>query len=195
MDYCKGFARYLVEEKHVSDNTLDSYRRDTEHFLSFLSNVRNVDPLSVKVEDIEAYVEYLHDSHKSISTVTRSVASIRSFFQYLIATGQTDENPARSVKLERPPKKLPQSLTSREIDLLLNQPDPREPKGCRDKAMLELLYATGIRSSELVELNVNDIDLRAGMLTCSRGKSGERRIPVHATAIAAVSDYICRVRT
>lgn len=195
MDYCKGFARYLVEEKHVSDNTLDSYRRDTEHFLSFLSSVRNVDPLSVKVEDIKAYVEYLHDSHKSVSTVTRSVASIRSFFQYLIATGQTDENPARSVKLERPPKKLPQSLTSREIDLLLNQPDPREPKGCRDKAMLELLYATGIRSSELVELNVNDIDLRAGMLTCSRGKSGERRIPVHATAIAAVSDYICRVRT
>ena len=195
MDYCKGFEQYLQQEKHVSNNTLDSYRRDTEHFLSYLQANGVEDPSLVSPQDVEAYIAHLSALQKSSATVTRSIASIRSFYQYLIASGCAVDNPAKAVKLETPEKKLPQILTGKEIELLLSQPNAKEPKGCRDKAMLELLYATGIRSSELVELNVGDIDLRASILVCGRGKSGERRIPVHSTAVAAVSDYICRVRS
>ena len=102
-------------------------------------------------------------------------------------------NPAKSVKLEKEPKKLPQTLTSEEIDLLLSQPNVTEAKGCRDKAMLELLYATGIRVSELINLNVQDINLRTGKLFC-RGTKGVRTIPIYAKAVVAVSDYLYRMR-
>lgn len=195
MDYCKGFARYLEQEKHVSSNTLDSYQRDAAHFLLFLNENGVEDPAAATAADVESYVAYLSAQRKSGATVTRCIASIRSFYQYLIGEGCASENPARAVKLEKPEKKLPQILSGKEVELLLSQPNPKEPKGCRDKAMLELLYATGIRSSELVELNVGDIDLRSSVLVCSRGRNGERRIPVHSTAIAAVSDYVCRVRS
>lgn len=195
MDYRKGFEQYLEQEKHVSNNTLDSYRRDVDHFLDYLQETGVEEPSRVGAAEIEAYVAHLASLNKSSATVTRSIASIRGFYQYLIAEGCASENPARAVKLEKPEKKLPQILSGKEIELLLSQPNPKEPKGCRDKAMLELLYATGIRSSELVELNVGDIDLRSNILVCGRGKSGERRIPVHATAITAVSDYVCRVRS
>lgn len=196
MDYSKSFARYLEQEKHVSNNTLDSYRRDVEHFLVYLREERGIEtPSLATISDVEAYISHLTSLDKSSATITRSIASIRGFYQFLILKGDAAENPAKAVKLEKPAKKLPQILTGKEIELLLNQPNAKEPKGCRDKAMLELLYATGIRSSELVELNIGDIDFRESMLICSRGKSGERRIPVHATAISAVSEYISRVRS
>jgi len=106
----------------------------------------------------------------------------------------TESNPAKAIKLEKSVKKLPQILSGKEIELLLSQPDTKELKGCRDKAMLELLYATGIRSSELIDLNVQDINIHTGTLSCNNGKM-ERIIPVYSTAVTAISDYISRARS
>ncbi len=193
-DYCSDFSDYLVNKKAVSANTLDSYMRDVGHFLSFLDENGLDDPTQADSDFINTYVANLTESKKSNATITRNVASIRCFYQYLIITGQTDSNPAKAVKLEKTVKKLPQILTGKEIELLLSQPDTQESKGCRDKAMLELLYATGIRASELVDLNIQDINTHTGMLSCKNDKS-ERQIPVYPTAVNAISEYIIRVRS
>ncbi|WP_444640522.1 tyrosine recombinase [Caproiciproducens sp. R1] len=193
-DYCSDFSNYLVNKKAVSANTLDSYIRDVGHFLSFLDENGLGDPAQADSDFINKYVANLTELKKSNATITRNVASIRCFYQYLIITGQTDSNPAKAVKLEKTVKKLPQILTGKEIELLLSQPDTQESKGCRDKAMLELLYATGIRASELVDLNIQDINIHTGMLSCKNDKS-ERLIPVYPTAVNAISEYIIRVRS
>ena len=192
-DYGKAFYDYLVS-KGVSKNTLDSYQRDVEHYLAFLKE--HGDPLPEKSDKkiLNQYIEELQSLGRSPSTVTRNMASIRSFYQYLIQLGLAEENPAKQIKIQKKEKKLPQILTQQEVELLLRQPDISEPKGCRDRAMLELLYATGIRVSELTELDLSDIRLKEGLLHCRSHKS-ERIIPVYPAAIAAVSDYLRRVRS
>ncbi|HEX2985935.1 MAG TPA: tyrosine recombinase [Caproiciproducens sp.] len=193
-DYCEEFRDYLTHTKLVSANTLDSYLRDVERYLTFLTEEGLDSPANADADLLEKYVEKLTELKKSNPTITRNIASIRCFYQYLIITGQTDSNPAKAVKLEKSKKKLPQILSGKEIELLLSQPNIKEPKGCRDKAMLELLYATGIRVSELIDLNVEDINLHTSMLRC-RSEKAERMIPVYPTAIAMVSDYILRARS
>ena len=193
-DYCIGFQDYLENQKKVSANTLDSYLRDVEQFLAFLRDAHVDTPNDASELTMNAYIKRLTGMQKSNSTITRNVASIRCFYQYLILNDMADHNPAKSIKLAKTEKKLPQILTGKEIELLLSQPDIKGEKGCRDKAMLELLYATGIRVSELIDLNIQDINLHTGTLHCASGKS-ERMIPVYPTAVAAVSDYILRVRS
>lgn len=193
-DYCADFADYLMNNKSVSANTLDSYIRDVEHFLFYLQANGLGGPEKADTNVIYHYILYLTDLKKSNSTITRNIASIRCFYKYLMIRNEVQSNPAKTVKLEKAPKKLPQILSGKEIELLLEQPDIREPKGCRDKAMLELLYATGIRVSELIDLNIEDINLQTGMLFCNNGKSA-RVIPVYPTAISIISDYILRSRS
>ena len=127
------------------------------------------------------------------ATVTRSLASLKSFYTYLMGKGLVAVNPARGLSPARVERKLPHILTSKEVELFLEQPDPSDAKGCRDRAMLELLYATGIRASELINLNIQDLNLRSGVLYC-RGSKGVRSIPVYPSAVVAVSDYIYRMR-
>lgn len=177
----------------MSDNTLDSYARDVEYFLKYVEEQGLENPSDADTDFINGYVSSLKQEGKSNSTITRHVASIRCFYRFLLLDNPTGSNPAKSVKLEKTPKKLPQILSGQEIELLLSQPDVETERGCRDKAMLELLYATGIRASELVALNVEDINLHTGMLYCNKGRA-ERLIPVYSTAVAAISDYILRVR-
>lgn len=193
-DFCSDFSDYLVNQKSVSANTLESYVRDVEHFISYLRDRGIEDPAEVGTEEMNSYVASLKQNKRSNSTIIRNIASLRCFYRYLLLAGRAGSNPAKAVRLEKPEKKFPQILTGKEIELLLAQPDIREPKGCRDKAMLELLYATGIRATELVDLDIDNINLRTGMLRCSTGRS-ERVIPVYPTAISAVSDYIVRVRS
>lgn len=193
-DYCANFSNYLIHTKSVSANTLDSYLRDVEHFLCFVEEEGLDNPASVNVDFMKRYVDKMADVKKTNSTITRNIASIRCFYQYLIINNQADSNPAKAVKTEKTQKKLPQILSGKEIELLFAQPDIKELKGCRDKAMLELLYATGIRVTELVDLNVEDINLHTGMLYCNKNKA-ERIIPVYSTAISIVSDYILRARS
>lgn len=191
-DYYSLFSDYLTNQKANSANTRESYLRDTLYFLEYLSNA-GIDPLEADEQVIQGYVEHLHDLKRSPTTISRNLASVRCFYKFLIFRGLMDSNPAKGIKLEKTVKKLPQVLSGEEIELLLAQPDITEPKGCRDKAMLELLYATGIRASELINLNIQDLNLRSGVLYC-RGSKGVRSIPVYPSAVVAVSDYIYRMR-
>lgn len=191
-DFFVLFSEYLSSQKANSNNTRESYLRDAMNYLTFLSEL-DVSPLEADERDVQGFVDRLHDMERSPTTISRNFASVRCFYKFLMYKGLVDHNPAKSIKAGKAEKKLPQVLLGEEIDLLLAQPDITEPKGCRDKAMLELLYATGIRASELINLNVNDINLRSGVLYC-RGNKGVRTIPVYPSAVVAVSDYIFRMR-
>lgn len=191
-DYYSLFSEYLLQRKPNSANTRESYLRDTMFFLKFLAR-QDSSPIESDESTVNRFINYLREIKRSSTTISRNLASVRCFYKFMIANGFMDSNPAKGVKLERAEKKLPQVLSGAEIELLLAQPDITEPKGCRDKAMLELLYATGIRASELINLNLKDINLRAGILYCN-GAKGIRSIPVYPSAIVSVSDYIYRMR-
>lgn len=191
-DYYSMFSDYLTNQKANSVNTRESYLRDTLYFLEYLSDT-GTDPLQADEQTVQGYVDHLHELKRSPTTISRNLASVRCFYKFLIFRGLVENNPAKGIKLEKTVKKLPQVLSGEEIELLLAQPDITEPKGCRDKAMLELLYATGIRASELINLNIKDLNLRSGVLYC-RGSKGVRYIPVYPSAVVAVSDYIYRMR-
>ena len=158
-EFIDEYREYLTEYKHSSPNTLDSYLRDITHFSNYLGTHDFFDVTSQMVED---YMRYLKEEGKSDSTITRNIASLRSFYQYLLAKGYIEENPIRSIKTKKIPKKIPTILTTKEVDMLLKAPDEMDPKGCRDKAMLELLYATGLRVSELIALDIEDVNLSVG---------------------------------
>lgn len=191
-DYYSMFSEYLADQKPNSQNTRESYLRDAMYYLEFLSE-KEISPLDAGEDTVREYIEHLRDIKRSPTTISRNLASVRCFYKFLIFRGMMDVNPAKGIKLGKTEKKLPQVLSGEEIELLLAQPDITEPKGCRDKAMLELLYATGIRASELINLNIKDINLRSAVLYC-RGNKGVRLIPVYPSAVVAISDYIYRMR-
>ena len=192
MDYQTGYAHYLTEEKHASDNTLSSYLRDVNQFLRWLAG-EGLLPELAEQRDVEAYTRFLASKGKSAATVTRSLASLKSFYTYLMGEGLVTVNPARGLSPARVERKLPHILTSKEVELFLEQPDPSDAKGCRDRAMLELLYATGIRVSELIGLDLESVNLAAGFLRCA-GRGKERMIPLYPAAVQALEDYITHVR-
>lgn len=191
-DYSVLFNNYLTIQKSNSANTKESYMRDVNFYLNYLEG-EGVEPVDADEELINRFVVYLKGLNRTATTISRNLASIRCFYKFLIFRGEMDFNPAKGVKIEKTEKRLPQVLSGEEIELLLAQPDITEPKGCRDKAMLELLYATGTRASELINLNLKDINLRSGVLYC-RGSKSVRTIPVYPSAIVSVSDYIYRMR-
>lgn len=189
-EFIDEFRKYLTEYKHSSPNTLDSYLRDITYFSHYLGTR---DFLEVDQNLVEEYIIYLKGQGKSDSTITRNVASLRSFYQYLLLKGYLEENPVRAVKTVKAPKKMPTILTTKEVDMLLRAPDDKDPKGCRDKAMLELLYATGLRVSELIALDVEDINLSVGILNCQGGHI-KRTLPIYPEALEVLADYMNRVR-
>lgn len=191
MNYLSQFETYLITEKEASDNTVHSYLRDIRNFFDYLASTGIKQVEKVKAQDISNFLKELQNSGKSQSTVTRNIASVRCFYQYLALQGVVKANPTANIKYTKAVKKLPQILTGREVELLLNQPDCSTFKGYRDKAMLELLYATGIRVSELIQLNLNHVNLELGFVRCVSG-SKERMIPLYPAAVKAVSDY-CRL--
>ena len=192
MDYQSGYAHYLTEEKRASANTLSSYLRDVTQYLHWLEG-EGVPPEQAAQKDVESYTRFLSAKGKSAATVTRSLASLKSFYSYLIAEGRVSVNPARGLAPAKVERKLPHILTSKEEELFLEQPDASDAKGCRDRAMLELLYATGIRVSELIGLDLENVNLSAGFIRCS-GRGKERMIPLYPAAVRALQDYIEHVR-
>lgn len=192
MEYLKEYEAYLTTEKKASPNTLSSYLRDIGQYLHWAEG-EGFTPYQAEQEDIEHYVKHLSAVGKSVATVTRGLASIKSFYTFLIGTGAVGVNPAKGIVPAKVERKLPQILTSKEVDLFLEQPDHSDAKGCRDKAMLELLYATGIRVSELIGLNMEHLNLSAGFVRCP-GKSKERIIPLYPAAVRALTEYVNRVR-
>ena len=192
MELLAAFSAYLADEKKAAANTISSYLRDVNQFSHYLDGDRI--PLDrAEQRHVENYVRWLTSMGKSPSTITRSVASLKCFYQFLTQEGICESNPARSVKPVRAERKLPKILTSREVELLLEQPQCVDLKGYRDHAMLELLYATGIRVGELINLNVGDVNLPARFLHCaSKGK--ERAIPLYPAAVKALEDYLRDIR-
>lgn len=192
MDYLADYRRFLTEEKQASENTVSSYTRDIGQYLRWLAS-EGLDPESAVQSDVDRYSKYLLSLGKTVSTVTRSLASLKSFYAFLQREDVVPANPAKGLAPAKVERKLPQILTSKEVELFLEQPDPRDAKGCRDKAMLELLYATGIRVSELIGLDLENLNLSAGFLRCANRKK-ERIIPLYPTAIKALGDYLEHVR-
>ena len=184
------YESYLREQK-LADNTLNSYLCDLDAYLAFLKeNKKNV--FTVKKNTVDSYIEYLKDSGKANSTISRTAAALRKFYAYLLAGEKVKNNPVDGIELPRVKKKIPEALTTREMVKLLNQPKPTDLKGIRDKAMLELLYATGIKVSELIALNLRDVDLKGGMLSCN--SRNERYIPMGNEAVDALENYIKKAR-
>lgn len=192
MDYLAGYEAWLAHEKRAAANTLSSYLRDVRQFTEWLDE-GHIPLIQVNQEDVRLYAQHLEKKGKSNATVVRSVAALKSFYTYLISIRAVQVNPAKGFSPSRVERKLPAILSNREVDLFLEQPDPSDSKGCRDKAMLELLYATGIRVSELISLDVQDLNLSASFLRC-RGRGKERVVPLYKGAVRAMAAYINDVR-
>ncbi len=188
------YMNYLAVEKGLAKNTLDSYRRDLQKFIAFLHNQKLTDPGQVKSSEITRFIGDLKSGQSATSTISRMLASIRSFFNYLLEEGIVKTNPALELESPRIEKKLPRVLTTDEINSLLDQPKTSECKGLRDKAMLELLYASGMRVSELIDLNLSDFDPRVGYLRCKGKGQKERIVPIGSVAIGYVNDYMNSAR-
>lgn len=189
----QGFIQYLHNTKKSSGNTEVSYERDLRKLSQFLSDQGIEDITQVTATNLNSYMLYLERKRFAPSTVSRSVASIRAFYQYLVKTQEISENPSEGLHPPKVEKKLPEILTVEEVDLLLAQPNAETPKGMRDRAMLELLYATGIRVSELVHLVLSDVNMSLGFLTC-RDSGKERIIPFGSVAKKALQAYLTEAR-
>lgn len=188
----EDYRDFLIHTKHASENTVASYMRDIMQFASYLQGI-DVAVLDADRDTISGYMDHLHDHGKSAATISRSLASLKSLYTFAVNQGQCDSNPVFNIKVEKAEKKLPQILTGKEVELLLDQPKCADLKGYRDKAMLELLYATGIRVSELINLDVSDVNLPGGFIKCASGGK-VRIIPLYSAAIKALTDYIEEVR-
>lgn len=187
------YEAYLKDVKKASANTLSSYLRDIRQLGDYLASHTDVPFTEVGSEELGAYISHLKSNGKSVATVSRAIASIKGFYAFLFDNSVISGNPSSVLVPDKTTQKLPQILTSKEVELLLEQPECVDAKGYRDRAMLELLYATGIRVSELINLDVYDLNLSAGIITC-RGRDHDRAIPLYNTAIKALSEYIEFIR-
>lgn len=191
-DYLTEFTDYLLSVKKSSKSTVESYVRDNKAFLGYLE-MNSVDVAKSESKVISDYLSVLKSKGKSQSTLVRVLASIRCFYEYMIYSGEIKTNPTSKIKLHKEQTKLPEILSQKEIDILLSQPNISTQRGCRDKAMLDLLYATGLRVTELIGLDVDDINLQVNIVICNSGKN-ERIVPVYKSAVKSVENYLSNVR-
>ena len=187
------FIQYLEQVRKSSRNTVLSYRRDLEKFLAFLDAQEISDFTSVNETTLNAYILMMEQKQFATSTISRNIAALKSFFDYLERYENHQGNPAARLKAPKIEKKAPEVLTVAEVTRLLEQPAGHNNKELRDKAMLELMYATGIRVSELVSLTIDDINVQAGYIRCSeRGR--ERIIPIGSVARISLRQYLKQAR-
>ena len=188
----KLFLSFLKDDKKLSENTLQSYRRDIEQYEKYVSE-NKINYLKVTEETITDYMEYLREENKKESTISRSLASIRSFYQYLIRTKKIKKDPTSKIESPKINKRVPNILTSKEVELLLDQPKDVDLKGTRDKAMLEFAYATGMRVTEMISLNIDDVKLDEGYVVC-KGRNKSRNIPLGSMSLKALKEYTDHAR-
>ena len=188
----KLFLEFLQKDKKLSNNTLQSYKRDITQYESYI-NEENLQYLKVTNEDIKKYLENLKNIGKKTSTISRNLASIRSFYQYLVRTKKVKEDPTEGIQSPKVEKRVPSVLSSKEVELLLEQPKTVDLKGIRDKAMLEFAYATGMRVTEIINLDIDDVNLKEGYVSCSNANK-QRNIPLGAISINAFKEYIKKAR-
>jgi len=183
-----NFLNFLRNDKKLSDNTLQSYRRDIIQYKSYVEE-NNINYSKVKGEDIKTYMGHLKDLNKKASTISRHLASLRLFYQFELRNNKVECDPTEGIQSPKVEKRVPSILTSEEISLLLEQPKNIDLKGIRDKAMLEFAYATGMRVTEIISLNVEDINFETGYVTCKTGTK-ERNIPLGNLSLKALKDYV-----
>jgi integrase/recombinase XerD len=193
LDLIGAYENYLAKVKHASANTVASYLRDIRQFSDWISNSASLDVLQANQVNIRSYLDQLAEQGRSGATISRTLASLKNFYAYLVISGFVDHTPVMDLHIDRGEKKLPQILTGREIELLLQQPVLTDPKGVRDKAMLETMYATGISVTELIDLNIDDVNLELGIIKCASSNKS-RTIPLYPAALHALSTYIATVR-
>ena len=194
LDLISAYENYLTKVKQASGNTVSSYMRDIRQFAGWLRDGEDADVVDATQLNIADFMSHLEEQGRSAATRSRALASLKNFYAYMVSSGFLNENPVKDVKVERDQKKLPQILTSREIELLLAQPTSADPKGIRDRAMLQVMYATGIRVSELIGLDVEDVNLDQGMIRCTGGRKN-RVLPIYEEAQKALRRYIQEIRS
>lgn len=189
----KQFFKFLENDKKVSNNTLQSYKRDLEQYKSYLL-INDLKYNKITEDDIKNYVKYLaKEENKKPSTISRMIASIRSFYQYEVKNKKIGTDPTENIQSPKIEKKAPCVLTTKEVELLLEQPTDEDLKGIRDKAMLEFAYATGMRVTEIISLNIEDVNIEQEYVECKNGKK-KREIPLGKMALSAVKEYITKAR-
>lgn len=194
LDIIAAYKNYLTNVKHASSNTVASYMRDIRQYADWLRHTADTDILDAQQAHIHDYLSHLNNDGRSGATVSRNLASLKNFYAYIVTSGFLNETPVTDVHIERSEKKLPQILTGREIELLLAQPSLTDAKGIRDKAMLEVMYATGIRVTELIDLNIEHVNLELGVIKCVSAKK-TRVIPLYPDALSALALYLRTVRS
>ena len=187
-----NFLEFLQKDKKLTNNTLQSYKRDINQYEEYI-NKKQLDYSKADETTIKNYLDYLQENGKKTSTVSRNLASIRSFYQYEVRVKDINEDPTANVQSPKIEKRIPNVLSTKEVELLLEQPKDIDLKGIRDKAMLEFAYATGMRVTEIISLNVEDVDLEKGFATCRNGKK-ERTVPLGEMSLKALKDYVENAR-
>ena len=187
------FLDFLSNDKKVSNNTLQSYKRDILQYQAYIDK-KKLNYLNMDNSQIEKYLKSLSKANKKPSTISRNLATIRAFYFFLIKNKNVDIDPTAGVHAPKVEKKVPSVLTTEEVELLLEQPSSVDLKGIRDKAMLEFAYATGMRVTEIISLNIEDVNLEEGYVVCN-SKNKKRNIPLGSISLNALKDYIEKSRT
>ena len=188
----KLFLEFLKDEKKLSENTLQSYRRDILQYQEYVEKNR-INYAKANKEDMKTYLEHLKEIGKKPSTVSRNLASIRSFYQFLIRVKKVKHDPTEDIQSPKIEKRVPSVLTAQEVELLLDQPKDVDLKGTRDKAMLEFAYATGMRVTEIISLDIDDVNLEESFVVCRNG-SKQRNIPLGSMSLKALREYVEEAR-
>lgn len=188
----KLFLDFLENDKKLSSNTLQSYKRDIVQYQEYIDK-NGLNYLKIEQKDIDEYFKTLRNMNKKTSTISRNLATIRSFYQFLVRTKKIKKDPTLGVQSPKVEKKVPSILTSKEVELLLEQPKNVDLKGIRDKAMLEFAYATGMRVTEIISLDITDVNLEQNYVVCNSGFK-KRNIPLGSISAKALKDYIDKAR-
>lgn len=193
LDLIQAYENYLSKVKQASSNTIASYLRDIRQFAQWLKNAENVDVIDATQLNIADFFSHLEQEGRTGATISRCLASLKNFYAYVVSSGFLEKTPVFDIHVDRGEKKAPQILTGREIELLLSQPACVDAKGYRDKAMLEVMYATGIRVTEFIDLDVDDVNLEQGIIKCTTAKKS-RIIPLYPAALKALTVYLRDIR-
>ncbi len=183
-----NFLSFIENDKKVSQNTLQSYKRDVLQYARYIER-NKLNYLKMDEDDIKDYLKFMTEIGKKSSTISRSLASIRAFYKYLLRNKKVKRDPTEGIQSPKIEKRIPAVLSSQEVELLLEQPKNIDLKGIRDRAMLEIAYATGMKVSEIISLNIDDLHLDENYVTCT-SKGRTRNIPLGSICVDALRDYI-----
>lgn len=188
----KLFLEFLSNEKKLSNNTLQSYKRDILQYQNYIDK-QGINYAKVEDKDIKAYIESFIKLGRKPATISRNLATVRAFYQYLVRTKKIKNDPTDGVHPPKVEKKVPSVLTDKEIELLLSQPKNIDLKGIRDKAMLEFAYATGMRVTEIISLDITDVNVEESYVVCNSGNK-KRNIPLGSISLQALVEYMEKSR-